>query len=134
MAAPGEGPLPAADLAASGADVQARFSHLIGAPGPQTGDLDEPSRPPLPVNELHQARHPVDGKLMTFNQGGTKTTTVAVPPVWDGPPAVGTNHGAAGILFGAEGNRGNIGGQRARNLVVSTVKSLAGLPVQSNLP
>jgi len=47
---------------------------------------------------------------------------------------VGANNGATGILFGSEGNRNNIGGQRARNLVVSTVKSLASLPVQNNLP
>ena len=69
-------------LAASGADVQARFSHLIGAPGPQTGDLDEPSRPPLPVNELHQARHPVDGKLMTFVDAGTFLAGENNEPIW----------------------------------------------------
>jgi uncharacterized protein (TIGR03437 family) len=75
----------------------------------------------------------LDGQLLTFNQNGSLVTTVSIPPAWEGPPVVGTNQGAAGIAFGAEDNRGQIGGQRADNLVISPYSSLAGLPVRNNL-
>ncbi len=37
---------------------------------------------------------------------------------------------AAGILFGATDNPGQVGGQRAKNLLVASYGSLAGLPSQ----
>jgi hypothetical protein len=75
-------------------------------------------------NVLHVA---LDGKLMMFNQGGSRTTSLTLS-------AEGPSGGAAGIAFGAEANRGQIGGQKADNLVVSNGRPLANLPVQSNLP
>ena len=74
----------------------------------------------------------LDGYLLTFEQNGQLVTTVDIPPFWDGPPAVGANDGTAGLCFGAENNRGKIGGQRAKNLVVTTFHPLAALPVQHN--
>ena len=69
----------------------------------------------------------LDGKLLTFDQGGNLVTTLSIPPT------AGSNAGTAGISFGAEDNRGQIGGQRADDLVVASFSSLAGLPVQDNL-
>jgi hypothetical protein len=66
----------------------------------------------------------LDGALQTFTQAGKSTTTVSIPPVWDGPPSVGVNAGGIGIAFGAEDNRNSIGGQRAKNFVVTTAKAL----------
>jgi parallel beta-helix repeat protein len=72
---------------------------------------------------LHVA---LDGSLQTFSQDGTLVTTVSIPNTGTG------NQGAAGIAFGAEDNRGKIGGQRVDNLIVSSFRSLDGLPVQNN--
>jgi hypothetical protein len=66
----------------------------------------------------------LDGRLVTFRQNGNVVSTVSVPATWQGPPAVGFNDGAAGIIFSAEDHRGRIGGQRADNLVVSGFHSL----------
>ncbi len=68
----------------------------------------------------------LDGRLQTFNQDGKLSTTVTIPNTGLG------NQGAAGLAFGAEDNRGKIGGQRADNLIVSPFSSLSGLPVQNN--
>jgi hypothetical protein len=38
------------------------------------------------------------------------------------------------FAFGSEGNRGQIGGEKADNLVVSNRRPLTGPPVQSDLP
>ena len=62
---------------------------------------------------------PLDGVLQVFDQNGTRLTSVPIPAVWERPPAVGVNEGAAGIAFGAEDNPDQIGGQRADNLVVT---------------
>jgi Abnormal spindle-like microcephaly-assoc'd, ASPM-SPD-2-Hydin len=70
----------------------------------------------------------LDGRLLSFTQNGSVTTTVSIPPAWLGPPQVGFDEGAAGIAFGAEDNPGLIGGQRARNLVVSRYSPLGGAP------
>ena len=64
----------------------------------------------------------LDGQLLTFNQGGSPVTTVAITAT------SGSNDGTAGISFGAEPNRGLIGGQRADNLVVSAYHALAQAP------
>jgi hypothetical protein len=61
----------------------------------------------------------LDHKLLTFDQFGGKRTTVSIPPSTD------QNAGTAGIYFAAEPNRGKIGGQRARNLVVSPPSPLS---------
>jgi hypothetical protein len=62
--------------------------------------------------------------------GGRRVISVPIPAVWDRPPAVGVNEGAAGVAFGAEDNPDQIGGQRADNLVVTDYELLNELPVQ----
>jgi hypothetical protein len=61
----------------------------------------------------------LDGQVVTFSQNGASVTTVSIPPTG------GSNSGTAGILFGAEASRGQIGGQLADNLVVTAYRSLA---------
>jgi len=68
----------------------------------------------------------LDGKLLTFMQDNALVTTLRIPPT------TGSNDGTAGIAFGAEANRGQLGGQRADNIVVAAFRSLDGLPVQNN--
>ena len=68
----------------------------------------------------------LDGKLQTFEQNNEPVTTVQIPAT------AGSNNGTAGIAFGAEANRGQIGGQRADNVVVLPYHPLDGLPVQNN--
>jgi hypothetical protein len=65
----------------------------------------------------------LDDKLLTFTQQGARTTSIRL----DRFPLSPTG---AGILFAAEDNRFVIGGQKVDNLVVSTARSLAGLPAQ----
>jgi len=66
----------------------------------------------------------VDGRQIRFDQAGRLTETVALPPVWDGPPRTGYNLGTAGIAFWARQNRGAIGGQVAKNLRVEPATTL----------
>lgn len=61
----------------------------------------------------------LDGQLLTFTQGSTSTTTVAIPDTG------GSNDGTAGIAFGRENAWPAIGGQSARNLIVTSYRSLA---------
>ena len=61
----------------------------------------------------------LDGKLLMFDQGASRVDRVEIPPAWETPTRVGDNQGAAGVAFGAEDNRHQIGGQRIRNLEVS---------------
>jgi hypothetical protein len=68
----------------------------------------------------------LDRHLLTFKQDGALNTSVSLPA------AMGSNDGAAGIAFGAMDNRGEVGGQRADSLVVTTFLSLQDLPVQNN--
>ena len=72
----------------------------------------------------------LDGVLQVFDQDDTRVISVPIPAVWERPPAVGENEGAAGIAFGAEDNPDQIGGQRADNLVVTDYESLTELPLQ----
>lgn len=68
----------------------------------------------------------LDGRLQTFNQNDQLITKVNIPST------SGANDGTVGIAFGAEQNRGQIGGQRADNVTVTAFKPLDGLPVQNN--
>ena len=68
----------------------------------------------------------LDGKLQTFMQNNELVTTVQMSAT------AGSNNGTAGIAFGAEANRGQIGGQRADNVFVLPYHPLDGLPVQNN--
>jgi hypothetical protein len=72
----------------------------------------------------------LDGHLLAMAQQGINSTVVRLAPLWNGPPAIGFDQGTAGIWFGAENNRGKIGGQRARNLVVARYQTLSNLPTQ----
>jgi len=56
----------------------------------------------------------LDGKLLTFMQAGAVVGSVALPP------SNGSNDGAVGVAFGAPDNRGQAGGQRAKNLVIGS--------------
>jgi hypothetical protein len=62
----------------------------------------------------------VDGQLQTFIQNGLLGTQVVIPETG------GSNDGTVGIAFGAEFNRGQAGGQRAVDLVVSDLAGDAG--------
>lgn len=68
----------------------------------------------------------LDGKLQTFMQDNEPVTKVQIPAT------AGSNNGTVGIAFGAEANRGQIGGQRADNVQVLPYRPLDGLPTQNN--
>lgn len=74
-------------------------------------------------NQLQVA---LDGRLQTFQQTNQFRTAVPIPAT------SGSNDGTAGIAFGAEQNRGLIGGQRADNIVVTSYRALDALPAQNN--
>ena len=61
----------------------------------------------------------LDGKPIEFLQGDKRATAVPIPPLWNGPPRIGTNRGAAGFAFSSEQSRNQAGGQRVRNLRVT---------------
>jgi DNA-binding winged helix-turn-helix (wHTH) protein len=66
----------------------------------------------------NRLRVELDHKPLEFDQVGTRTMEVAVPPDWESSTPRGQNHGAAGIGFSAEGNRFLSGGQEVRNIRV----------------
>jgi DNA-binding winged helix-turn-helix (wHTH) protein len=61
----------------------------------------------------------LDGQPVAFIQAGQGVAGVSIPPVWDGPPRLGQNQGAAGIAFSSDQSHGKAGGQRVRNFQVS---------------
>jgi len=63
----------------------------------------------------------LDGKPVQFEQGSRHVDRVEILAAWE-TPRVGDNQGAAGVAFGAEGNRGKIGGQRVKNLSVVSLR------------
>ena len=66
----------------------------------------------------------LDGKALSFDQGGNHVKQVQIPPAWLGPPVVGANQGAAGVAFATlDQDRGLAGGQRVRNLQVHRLDS-----------
>jgi hypothetical protein len=79
-------------LAASSADVQARFAYLIGVAGlagsglhEAMGELPVTSRTislPTDTGNEHQVRHPIDGKLMTLVGAGVFLCGPNREPVW----------------------------------------------------
>lgn len=68
----------------------------------------------------------LDGELLSFNQDKQVVTKIHISST------SGSNDGTVGIAFGAEQNRGQIGGQRADNVIVTAFKPLDGLPIQNN--
>ena len=65
----------------------------------------------------------LDGRLLVFEQSGVRAVSVRI---------AASAVGAAGLAFGAEPNRGQIGGQTADNIVVRSPASLSALPRQDN--
>jgi len=64
----------------------------------------------------------LDSDRLSFDQAGETVTTIELPPLWDRPPAVGHNDGAAGIAFGSELLSSRIGGQQVKNLTITAPK------------
>lgn len=71
-------------LAASSADVHARFAHMTGVSEPSspvTGH--QPATPQqLAAGESNRTRHPVDGKLMTLVDAGVFLAGATDDPIW----------------------------------------------------
>ncbi len=74
-----------------------------------------------------EAEVAVDGRRIVFDQAGKRTPLVALSPLWEGPPAIGSNDGSAGIAFTAT-PRFRTGGQESRNIVVSAWRPLTESP------
>lgn len=68
----------------------------------------------------------LNGRLLTFDQGGQQVTTLTLPATGGSP------NGGTGIAFSAEQNRGTAGGQRADDIVLTAWRSLGSLPKQNN--
>src|SRR4051812_16230767 len=68
-------------LAASSADVHARFISFTSATPGAIPAQPQPERTPVPT-EAHQVRHPVDGKLMTLIEEGVFLSGPNNEPVW----------------------------------------------------
>jgi len=64
----------------------------------------------------------IDGAPITFDVAGQPEVAVPILPVWDGPPKVGNNGGAAGLIFAAVYHRRQIGGQKARNFSIELLR------------
>src|SRR5262249_14517833 len=67
----------------------------------------------------------LDGRLLEFDAGGARTFSVDVTPLWDRATPKGRNDGSAGIAFGAATNRGEAGGQEARNIRITPFHPLS---------
>jgi hypothetical protein len=64
----------------------------------------------------------LDGRPIEFVVDGKPATAVPIPPLWDGPPRIGKNQGAAGVAFGSELSHNEAGGQQVKNLQVTRLK------------
>jgi hypothetical protein len=62
----------------------------------------------------------LDGRTVDFDAGGARTTVVNLAPAWRTASPPGNNDGSAGVVFGSTSNRGQVGGQEARNIRVRT--------------
>ncbi len=65
----------------------------------------------------------LDGRVVTFDAGGTRTAMVPLAPDWENASPPGTNGGSAGIAFSSR-NRGKAGGQEARDIRVKPYQAL----------
>lgn len=66
----------------------------------------------------------LDGRLVTFDASGAKMTSLPLQPAWLSASPKGSNGGAGGIAFSCTRNRGQAGGQEARNIRVKPYRSL----------
>jgi len=64
----------------------------------------------------------LDGRPVVFDQGSARVDRVHIPAAWQGKPPIGKDEQAVGVAFGAEKNRGEAGGQQARNLQVEPIR------------
>lgn len=79
------------------------------------------------ANEFHRLsaeavgevlRVTLDGKVLTFDQGGNSVREVSIPAVWETSDPRGSNRGTVGVAFACYLNRGKLSGQEARNIRV----------------
>lgn len=68
-----------------------------------------------------EVRVRLDGRTVEFDAGGVPSTAVKLMPAWESASPPGSNHGSAGVVFGSSPNRGQVGGQEARNIRVKPV-------------
>jgi len=61
----------------------------------------------------------LDRKPVDFLVGDKRGTAVPIPSLWNGPPRLGTNQGAAGVAFSSDQSRNQAGGQRVKDLQVT---------------
>ena len=66
----------------------------------------------------------LDGRRLTFDQGGQMTEIVKIPPNWERPAQVGFNSGSAGVAFSSEPMRPRVGGQQARRFSIESYRPL----------
>jgi hypothetical protein len=66
----------------------------------------------------------LDGFPVSFLHANKEVTTLNIQKT------IGEDHGAVGVAFSAEDNRGTIGGQRVTKLVISNYSSFGALPVR----
>ncbi len=66
----------------------------------------------------------LDGRVVTFDAGGVRTTRVPIAPAWESASPKGNNGGSAGIAFSCSRNRGQAGGQEARDIRVKPYQPL----------
>lgn len=100
------------------------FAEIAASCKPLSFDAGVPHRLEIAAGGS-QLQIALDEKLQTFNQNGQVTTEIDIAPT------IGSNDGTAGIAFGAETNRGQLGGQRADNISIGAYR-LLDLPVQDN--
>jgi hypothetical protein len=60
----------------------------------------------------------LDGRVVEFDSGGRRVSTIDLTPRWETAAPRGYNKGSAGLAFSCVRNRGSAGGQRARNIRV----------------
>ena len=66
----------------------------------------------------------LDGRLLTFDAAGVQTASLNLRPDWENASPKGINGGCGGIAFGCSRNRGQAGGQEARDIRVKPYRAL----------
>lgn len=61
----------------------------------------------------------LDGRPLAFDVRGVARSLLQIPPAWETVSPKGNNGGSAGIAFGCMRNRGEAGGQEARNIRIA---------------
>ena len=66
----------------------------------------------------------LDDRLLTFDAAGVQTASVTIAPAWETASPKGINGGSGGIAFSCTRNRGQAGGQEARNILIKPYRAL----------